>query len=309
MKKVIKSIGMLSLLLVLLLVTFLPCNAYAKSNNQKYTMGMVKQLLDDYLEDSGSNIMYGSPEYTEYLTQQLMEESDKKLQRNPNVELILDYASIYLQEASEGTDVWDASFMNKTLADFINEYKSDENNPISNYSSIGPVKNYKPSEASTYARNWAQSYNPAYKQQSNDCTNFVSQILMAGGLMGVTPQSVGLPSGICSDTSYWYYANQNQMSTSFIRVKDFYSFYSSRVSTSDTASKSAAISKVDEGDVVLLKRVTTGARYHAIYISKKTSTKAYYCGHTNPRLDEDFNNISSSSNNFTIMKFSAYSQN
>lgn len=310
MSKMVRKIKVICLVFVLLAMVLLPNNVYAQTSNQGYSMGMVKEILDVYLKSNDYDIVYGTTEYAEYLTEQLVEESDQKLQKDPNIELIMDYASIYLQEVSEGTDVRDNTFLEKKIAQFVNEYKKREKNyNINTFSSIGPMKKYTPSDATKYARNWAKSYNPAYKQQSNDCTNFVSQILMAGGLMGVIPQSGGLPSGICSDTAYWYYVNQDQMSTSFIRVKDFYSFYSGRVSTSDTASKSAAISKVKEGDVVLLKRVTTGARYHAIYISKKTSNKAYYCGHTNPRLDQDFDTISNSSNNFTIMKFSAYGQN
>lgn len=64
-----------------------------------------------------------------------------------------------------------------------------------------------------------------------------------------------------------------------------------------------------EGDVVLLKRASTGARYHAIYISGKTNGKANYCGHTEPKKDENFVNIDDSANNYTILQFHSYTNN
>jgi hypothetical protein len=52
--------------------------------------------------------------------------------------------------------------------------------------------------AAAYALRWADGYNPAYKKQDNDCTNFVSQALLAGNwrlLGGVDP----------SDRGNWHY--------------------------------------------------------------------------------------------------------
>lgn len=41
---------------------------------------------------------------------------------------------------------------------------------------------YYPSRAVNYAATWWNGYNPAYTQYGNDCQNFVSQILYAGGV-------------------------------------------------------------------------------------------------------------------------------
>jgi hypothetical protein len=44
-----------------------------------------------------------------------------------------------------------------------------------------PLVYYNREAAAAYARRWATSYNPDYKQFTNDCTNFISQALYAGG--------------------------------------------------------------------------------------------------------------------------------
>ncbi len=41
--------------------------------------------------------------------------------------------------------------------------------------------NFDPNAAAQYALRWADGYNPDYDRQDNDCTNFVSQALRAGG--------------------------------------------------------------------------------------------------------------------------------
>lgn len=317
MKKMSKLFGVIGFMMILCFGCF--TNTVKAASNTDYTMDDVKQMLDAYLEENHPNIVFGTDEYTEYLVEQLVEGTDENLKLDSNAELMMDFASIYLYEiddpsintySMQSKTNYD-SFKNKTLEELIEEIAEDEkkiSNEPAPIDSIGPAAKYNISNATSYAKKWANSFNPNYKQQSSDCTNFVSQILSAGSLYGIIPQH-NLPSGMTSDTSYWYYINSKQMSTSFIRVADFYTFYSTRVSKTDTTSKTTAISKVKEGDVVLLKRASTGARYHAIYISKKSNSKAYYCGHTNARLDEDFNNINDSSNDYTIFSFNSYSNN
>lgn len=115
MSKMVRKIKVICLVFVLLAMVLLPNNVYAQTSNQGYSMGMVKEILDVYLKSNDYDIVYGTTEYAEYLTEQLVEESDQKLQKDPNIELIMDYASIYLQEVSEGTDVRDNTFLEKKL--------------------------------------------------------------------------------------------------------------------------------------------------------------------------------------------------
>lgn len=64
---------------------------------------------------------------------------------------------------------------------------------------------YSGSAAANYADEWAKSYNSAYPAFSDDCTNFVSQSLYAGGMPQVVyyDQKTGLPANT-SDDYYWF---------------------------------------------------------------------------------------------------------
>lgn len=247
MKKMSKLFGVIGFMMILCFGCF--TNTVKAASNTDYTMDDVKQMLDAYLEENHPNIVFGTDEYTEYLVEQLVEGTDENLKLDSNAELMMDFASIYLYEiddpsintySMQSKTNYD-SFKNKTLEELIEEIAEDEkkiSNEPAPIDSIGPAAKYNISNATSYAKKWANSFNPNYKQQSSDCTNFVSQILSAGSLYGIIPQH-NLPSGMTSDTSYWYYINSKQMSTSFIRVADFYTFYSTRVSKTDTASKTS----------------------------------------------------------------------
>ena len=55
-------------------------------------------------------------------------------------------------------------------------------------------------QAVKYAERWWSEYNPAYKKFENDCTNFISQCLRAGG---------GPMRGIPNRTKGWWYQENN----------------------------------------------------------------------------------------------------
>jgi hypothetical protein len=68
----------------------------------------------------------------------------------------------------------------------------------------GATGGYNEDAAANYANAWAKSYNTAYRRWSDDCTNFVSQALRAGGQ---------------PDTPDWYY-NANGQSGSWINAQN-----------------------------------------------------------------------------------------
>jgi hypothetical protein len=75
---------------------------------------------------------------------------------------------------------------------------------------------YRRADAKAYALKWALSYNPQfydYTGLGGDCTNFVSQVLWAGGsVMNHDPQSG------------WYYINPNRKSPSWTGVDFLFQF-------------------------------------------------------------------------------------
>lgn len=94
----------------------------------------------------------------------------------------------------------------------INKYIEEYNDNIkaskdlsSNYVSLASYSGYNASSAVSYALKWALSRNPNYKNYDpNDCTNFVSQCVYAGGIPG---------------SSTWY-----SRSTAWINVINFYNY-------------------------------------------------------------------------------------
>lgn len=68
-----------------------------------------------------------------------------------------------------------------------------------------PVYAYNASSAVNYADTYAKARNSAYRNFSSDCTNFVSQIMIAGGL---------------SKNANWYYHGYNNYSRTWTIAND-----------------------------------------------------------------------------------------
>lgn len=64
--------------------------------------------------------------------------------------------------------------------------------------SVRPFVNYDRVAAVDYAKAHALSYNPAFKRFNNDCTNFVSQTLLAGGWQ--------MALGVYTHNDVWWYS-------------------------------------------------------------------------------------------------------
>jgi len=85
---------------------------------------------------------------------------------------------------------------------------------------------YNGSAAAAYADQWWNSYNPSYAQMpGDDCTNFVSQALNAGGDVWAGAQLAN-----SANDSYWYMTKQPPLgpwywSNSFTTAGDLYTFF------------------------------------------------------------------------------------
>ncbi|MCL2851119.1 MAG: amidase domain-containing protein [Firmicutes bacterium] len=103
---------------------------------------------------------------------------------------------------------------------------------------------YNRNAAIEYARTWAFSRNPYYYDFSDiggDCTNFVSQALVAGGM----PMNFANPMG-------WYYRNLDDRAAAFTGVKYLYNFLTRQnVSTGPFATE-VPIYKAEPGDIIQL---------------------------------------------------------
>lgn len=293
----------------------------------------IRNTLNEYISENSINVKEGTQEYYEYLLNQLMYHEDKKLSKRSDYEEILDYASLYLVEYQthltldeEGNTVIDeqdtqtyslgsndksiisSDFFDMTVEEASDKLKEEEQAAKLDTASTPmalAVSGYNTNAAIEYAGSWANRYNTStYKTFSSDCTNFVSQCLVAGDISQRAPS--GTPSNtILATTSYWYHRKISSTfycSTSFVRVTDFWSYWQPKSGSVYYSTRNSCASAMKKGDVVLLARRTTGAKYHAIIISSGGSSGTY-CGHTTARRNYPFKNISDADNNFYRLTF------
>ena len=131
--------------------------------------------------------------------------------------------------------------------------------------------------AVTYAENNASGYNtPTYDKFSNgDCTNFVSQILEAGGVKQEVYSSEN-KGWWHKATSHWY-GTSHSHSVSWIRADTFAKYMG--VSYTTTSNVSFA-NKLTKGDIVGFDKGSDGDWNHMAFVTDKKSTKTTYNGST-----------------------------
>ncbi|WP_010098374.1 amidase domain-containing protein [Ornithinibacillus scapharcae] len=293
-----------------------------------YTLGEIESILFDYFKESTLDYEIGSIELRDYLLNQLLYDEDNNLTNHPQYKLIRAYAAEYLHELdqtqqpriglSENNPSVDFNLdhlKNKTIKDIKKEVNEGDSAALNSYSSedeVGFLAAYSGSKAANYATSWYNKRNSLYNSHSNDCTNFVSQAIFAAGTSEHKPSPV--PTGIKATTSHWYsdryqewrtnhYVYRWKESTSWIRVADFYTYWSKYIPQRNYTGNSSVISYASLGDIVLFREASTGRRYHATIVTKKANGTVYLTYHTNDTLNKNIKNISDSSNNWTVFKF------
>ena len=155
---------------------------------------------------------------------------------------------------------------------------------------------YNGSDAASYAKQYANSYNPDYPVFGEDCTNFVSQCVYDGGM----PMLVG------GTDAYWYIYNEDERSPSWAGA-DYFMRHWTKVRSSGYYGRAREVliyskdyilqnrntvgNSIAVGDVVLYLNGADSKAYHANIISTKYSMGSpmvFYCSHNNPALDYDW---------------------
>ncbi len=142
---------------------------------------------------------------------------------------------------------------------------------------------YDRQRAVAYAREWALSRNPLFADFTGgggNCTNFVSQCLLAGcSVMNFTP------------TFGWYYRSINDRAPAWSGVDEIYRFLTSsggfeteRTSEGPYATQATSMRQVEIGDVIQLAN-TAGEYYHTMIISEITPNDILICAQSNDALD------------------------
>ena len=144
------------------------------------------------------------------------------------------------------------------------------------------VRPYRRERAVAYALRWALDRNPLFYDFvgiGGDCTNFVSQAVLAGCcVMNDTP------------TYGWYFRSLSDRSPSWTSVEYFYDYLTG---TPAFASANGGIGPFGRevparlamlGDVIQLAD-ETGDFYHTLIITAITPDEFYVCAHTNDALN------------------------
>ena len=144
------------------------------------------------------------------------------------------------------------------------------------------IKPYLNRRAVAYARRWALSRNPLFTDftgQGGNCTNFVSQCVLAGScVMDLTP------------TFGWYYISSTDRAPSWTSVDYFYDFMTgAEIFSSQNRGVGPFATVVPRhfavpGDVVQLCD-QEGDWYHSLIISALERGEIYVCAQSDDALD------------------------
>ncbi|PEJ59900.1 amidase domain-containing protein [Bacillus wiedmannii] len=161
--------------------------------------------------------------------------------------------------------------------------------------------------ALAYVQKWWNKRNPDYKAwDPNDCANYISQILKAGGIQEKKTPPLTAQEGIDSNLNNWYSKKNSDgtftVSRTWINVEDFYTYWSKTQRVIMPAELNI-MKDIEVGDVVQLQP-NSGKRYsHIMFVVKKDDKTIYLTGHTNDRKALDIQNIKDAYN-LRVIKFS-----
>lgn len=170
---------------------------------------------------------------------------------------------------------------------------------------------YNRTKVADYARQYATKTNPNYKRYNLNCTNFVSHAIHAGGKAEVKPSPV--KNGMLETTTYWFNDNymdctgsnscyiRDKTSTSWVRVTDFYSYWTKKgMSATTSTNKNTIISNANVGDVIQFK--SKNGWFHSVVVNRKANGTVYISSNTANYYNQDFKNRGNDSLSFRVIK-------
>ncbi len=141
---------------------------------------------------------------------------------------------------------------------------------------------YDRARALAYAQRWAFARNPLFYNFTGiggDCTNFVSQCVLAGCcVMNGTPDFG------------WYYRSAEDRAPAWTGVQFFWDFFTGapafRAENGGVGpfGREAAREEVEPGDVVQLGR-ENGEYYHTLLVLERVGREVYVAAHSNDAYD------------------------
>lgn len=142
---------------------------------------------------------------------------------------------------------------------------------------------YNREAAVAYAHRWAFSRNPRYLDfhgLGGDCTNFVSQCILAGGAVMNGTKTFG-----------WYYYSASDRAPAWTGVKYLYNFLMREKDTKGPYGKEVSMEEIEPGDIIQL---SSGYAFHHTLIvveaeGQKTADQILIATHS---ADSDYRPLS-----------------
>lgn len=309
MKKILKF-GLLIIIIIFITIPALDVFALDES----MTFKEIENVLVQYFKENNKKMELGTCEIAEYFKNQLMYDADEELANHENYEEILAYAAEYLNEFTKNNnnkEVCMDQYADKTIKDVKREISLEESK-IDCYNGERFKNIYNIGEAVKYAHKYALEYNPKYtKYDGHDCTNFISQVICAGGMNPTSPNITKYSSSLSTDENYWYSIYIKDGSDEFIKdsitwvnVPLFNKYWRKRVKCESYKTREEIQKYANIGDVMQYKYPTTGRLYHSTFVSNKIDGYVYVTQHSDDRkeirwMDYDINN-----SEYELLKFS-----
>lgn len=139
------------------------------------------------------------------------------------------------------------------------------------------MKVYDRGKAVEYARKWALGANPDFYHFAGiggDCTNYISQCLLAGG----AEMNYAYPLG-------WYYNSSFDRSPSWTSVASLNKFLLRTGGGSGPVGKIVGLGDVEAGDIIQLRQNQTHFN-HTVIVSDIVGGEIYVCAHSNDAKDK-----------------------
>ena len=164
-----------------------------------------------------------------------------------------------------------------------------------------PEDDYDVQKAVAYARTYAFERNPAYGQFESNCTNFVSQCLVAGGIAMKGKPEISEKNrwNVSGKKTEWYSGAEQcdkdglthySMSETFVKTDAFFEYFTEELGYTFTNYENTyegnlkCYEEMAAGDVLVLYN-EDGTVAHLGLVSGIGEKNAYYCGNTTERRD------------------------
>lgn len=303
-------------------------------NKKALTAEEANRLITNYLKKSGKNYKIGTGAYCGQLTDMLMfwDEKDWKKIDSIFYNELQTYACEYVITVSEKPEEIAKGKMPKSLkgktTGNLRKARQQKNaktetlaiRNMANEKTISVCasrEKYSRTKAVDYALKWSgymdgevphHNWNSKYPNwigSDSDCTNYVSQCVLAGGKVMKAKKPAHSWYGADNARDRWFvkkykYGNKRmwKWSVSWTTVDGFftkwykYSIQNSRgvVRIYKSAARNSALqNKLRKGDILQLRN--GGGWYHSVIITGGKKGNWTYCGHTNPRHDQKVSTI------------------